>query len=107
LHSSVPQWGFFIPKAYAVLTYRSISDLEKLAAYAKLAGPAIAPFGARFLARGNAVVAREQGVKERNRRCRISELGEGEGGIWRSGICGGSEKHSAMVLCEIFVSSRD
>ena len=54
-----------MPKAYAVVTYRSISDPEKLAAYAKLAGPAIAPFGARFLARGDAAVAREQGVKER------------------------------------------
>ena len=54
-----------MPKAYAVVTYRSISDPEKLAAYATLAGPAIASFGARFLARGNAVVAREQGVKER------------------------------------------
>ena len=50
-----------MPKAYAVVTYRSVSDPEKLAAYAKLAGPAIAPFGARFLARGNAAVAREQG----------------------------------------------
>jgi uncharacterized protein (DUF1330 family) len=54
-----------MPKAYAVVTYRSISDPEKLAAYAKLALPAITPFGARFLARGNAVVAREQGAKER------------------------------------------
>ncbi len=54
-----------MPKAYAVVTYRSISDPEKLAAYAKLAGPAVAPFGARFLARGNAAVAREEGVKER------------------------------------------
>jgi uncharacterized protein (DUF1330 family) len=54
-----------MPKAYAVVTYRSVSDPEKLAAYAKLAGPAIAHFGARFLARGNAAVAREQGVKER------------------------------------------
>ena len=54
-----------MPKAYAVVTYRSVSDPEKLAAYAKLAGPAVAPFGARFLARGNAAVAREQGVKER------------------------------------------
>ena len=34
-----------MPKAYAVVTYRSISDPEKLAAYAKLAGPAIAPSG--------------------------------------------------------------
>jgi hypothetical protein len=28
-----------MPKAYAVVTYRSVSDPEKLAAYAKLAGP--------------------------------------------------------------------
>jgi uncharacterized protein (DUF1330 family) len=54
-----------MPKAYAVVTYRSVSDPEKLAAYAKLAGPAIAPFEARFLARGNAAVVREQGLKER------------------------------------------
>ena len=47
-----------MPKAYAVVTYRSVSDPEKLAAYAKLAGPPVAPFGARFLARGNATVAR-------------------------------------------------
>jgi uncharacterized protein (DUF1330 family) len=44
---------------------RSISNPEKLAAYAKLALPALVPFEARFLARGNAVVAREQGIKER------------------------------------------
>jgi uncharacterized protein (DUF1330 family) len=54
-----------MPKAYAVVTYRSISDPQKLAAYAKLALPAITPFEARFLARGNAVVAREHGLKER------------------------------------------
>jgi uncharacterized protein (DUF1330 family) len=54
-----------MPKAYAVVTYRSISDPEKLAAYARLAAPAVAPFGARFLARGDAAVASEHGVKER------------------------------------------
>ena len=54
-----------MPKAYAVVSYRSISDPQKLAAYAKLAGPAIAPFGARFLARGNAAVVLEHGLKER------------------------------------------
>jgi uncharacterized protein (DUF1330 family) len=54
-----------MPKAYAVVTYRSISDPEKLAAYAKLALPAVTPFGARILARGDAAVAREQGLKER------------------------------------------
>ena len=54
-----------MPKAYAVVTYRSVSDLEKLAAYAELALPAVKPFGARVLARCNAVVAREHGLKER------------------------------------------
>jgi uncharacterized protein (DUF1330 family) len=53
------------PKAYAVVTYRSVADPEKLAAYAKHALPAVLPFGARVLARGDAVVAREQGLKQR------------------------------------------
>ena len=54
-----------MPKAYAVVAYRSISDPQKLATYAKLAFPAVAPFGARILARGNAAVALEHGLKER------------------------------------------
>jgi len=54
-----------VPKAYAVVAYRSVSDPQKLTNYAKLALPAVAPFGARILARGNAAVAREHGVKER------------------------------------------
>jgi uncharacterized protein (DUF1330 family) len=54
-----------MPKAYAVVTYRSISDPEKLATYAKLALSAVMPFGARILARGNATVVREHGLKER------------------------------------------
>ena len=53
------------PKAYAVAAYHSVSDPEKFAAYAKLALPAVAPFGARVLARGNAAVAHDQGLKER------------------------------------------
>ena len=39
-------------KAYWITTYRSISNPEALAAYAKLAGPAIQAAGGRFLARG-------------------------------------------------------
>ena len=54
-----------MPKAYWVVTYRSVSDPQKLAAYAKLAVAATAPFGARFLARGNPAVAFEHGIKER------------------------------------------
>jgi uncharacterized protein (DUF1330 family) len=54
-----------MPKAYAVVAYRSLPDPQKLAAYGKLALPAVAPFGARILARGDAAVALEHGLKER------------------------------------------
>jgi uncharacterized protein (DUF1330 family) len=52
-------------KAYWVTSYRSISNPDALAAYAKLAGPAIAPFGGRYLARGTAANAYESGLRER------------------------------------------
>jgi uncharacterized protein (DUF1330 family) len=52
-------------KAYWVTSYHSISNPEALAAYAKLAGPAIAPFGGRYLARGTAANAYESGLRER------------------------------------------
>src|SRR4051812_34292002 len=54
-----------MPKAYWVTIYRSISDPQKLAAYAKLAPPAITPFGGHYLARGTAAVAYEAGLKDR------------------------------------------
>jgi uncharacterized protein (DUF1330 family) len=54
-----------MPKAYTVVSYHSISDLQKLAAYAKLAPAATAPFGARYLARGTAAAAFEAGLKDR------------------------------------------
>ena len=54
-----------MPKAYWVTSYRSISDPQKLAAYAKLAPPATAPFGGRYLARATAAAAFEVGQKER------------------------------------------
>ena len=54
-----------MPKGYWVTVYRSISDPQKLAAYAQLAPPAIAPFGGRYLARGTAAAAFEAGQKER------------------------------------------
>ena len=53
-------------KAYWVATYRSVSDPDKLAAYAKLAGPAIQAAGGKFLARGTAAQAYEAGLKERS-----------------------------------------
>ncbi len=52
-------------KAYWIATYRSISNPDALAAYAKIAGPALAAAGGRFLARGNAAKAYEGGVPQR------------------------------------------
>jgi uncharacterized protein (DUF1330 family) len=52
-------------KAYWITFYRKIHDPNKLAAYAKLAGPAIESGGGRFLARATAVKAYEQGLLER------------------------------------------
>jgi len=54
-----------MPKAYWVVFYHSISDLQKLAAYAKLAPAATAPFGSHYLARGTAAEVFEAGIKER------------------------------------------
>ena len=52
-------------KAYWISCYREIIDPNKLAAYAKLAGPAIEAGGGRFLARGMPSKVYEQGVMER------------------------------------------
>jgi uncharacterized protein (DUF1330 family) len=52
-------------KAYWVSAYRAIHDPEKLAAYAKLAGPAITSGGGRFLARGMPAEVYEAGVLQR------------------------------------------
>jgi len=54
-----------MPKAYWITVYREIKSPDKLAAYAKLAPPAVAPFGGRYLCRGTAAVAYEAGLKER------------------------------------------
>src|SRR4051794_168538 len=62
---SARRQGVAMPKAYWVTVYRSISDPAKLAAYARLAPPAVAPFGGRYLARGTAAAAYESGQKER------------------------------------------
>ena len=54
-----------MPKAYWVVCYRSISDPQKVAAYAKLAPAATTPFGSRYLARGTAAASFEDGVAQR------------------------------------------
>ena len=52
-------------KTYWVGTYRSVSDPEKLAAYAKLAGPAIAAGGGTFIVRGTPAKTYEAGLNQR------------------------------------------
>ena len=48
-----------------ITTYKSISDMSKFGAYAKLAGPAIEAHGGIYLARGISVATYEAGIKER------------------------------------------
>ena len=52
-------------KAYWISTYHKIHDTEALAAYAKLAGPALQGAGGRFLARGMPAQVYENGVNQR------------------------------------------
>jgi uncharacterized protein (DUF1330 family) len=54
-----------MPRAYWITTYRSISNPDAVAAYAKLAGPALSAQGGRFIARGVPVKTMEQGLMQR------------------------------------------
>jgi uncharacterized protein (DUF1330 family) len=52
-------------KTYWIGTYRAVMNPDKLAAYAKLAGPAIAAGGGKFLVRGTPVKTYEAGLNQR------------------------------------------
>jgi uncharacterized protein (DUF1330 family) len=52
-------------KAYWISAYRAIHDPDALAAYAKLAGPALQSAGGRFLARGMPAQVYEAGLAQR------------------------------------------
>jgi uncharacterized protein (DUF1330 family) len=52
-------------KAYWIACYQSIRNPDALAAYAKLAGPAIQAAGGRFLVRGMPAKTYEQGLNQR------------------------------------------
>ena len=54
-----------MPKAYWISAYRAIHDADALAAYAKLAGPALQAAGGRFLARGMPAQTYEGGFAQR------------------------------------------
>ena len=51
-----------MPKVYWVNAYRAVNNPDKLAAYAKLAGPAITAGGGRFLVRGEPAKVFENGL---------------------------------------------
>lgn len=52
-------------KAYWITLYRSINNPEAVAAYAKLAGPAIQAAGGRFIVRGAPAKVYEAGLNQR------------------------------------------
>lgn len=52
-------------KAYWIAAYRSVRDPQALAAYAKLALPALEAAGGRFLARGMPARVYEGGLEQR------------------------------------------
>lgn len=54
-----------MPKGYWITTYRGVSKPEKLAAYAKIAGPAVEKMGGRYIVRGNPAKTFENGLAQR------------------------------------------
>jgi uncharacterized protein (DUF1330 family) len=52
-------------KAYWIAFYQSVNNPDALAAYAKLAGPAIQAAGGRFIVRGNPAKTYEKGLQQR------------------------------------------
>ncbi len=52
-------------RAYWITTYRSVSNVDALAAYAELSGPAIIASGGRFLVRGLPTHIYEGGLAQR------------------------------------------
>ena len=52
-------------KTYWISAYRKVNDPDKLAAYAKLAGPALTAGGGRILVRGTPAHVYEGGMAQR------------------------------------------
>jgi uncharacterized protein (DUF1330 family) len=52
-------------KTYWIGTYRAVTNPDKLAAYAKLAGPAITAGGGTFIVRGTPAKIYEAGLNQR------------------------------------------
>ncbi|HYU69936.1 MAG TPA: DUF1330 domain-containing protein [Burkholderiales bacterium] len=52
-------------KAYWIVCYHSIKNPDALAAYAKIAAPALQAAGGRYLVRGNPAKVYEAGINQR------------------------------------------
>jgi uncharacterized protein (DUF1330 family) len=63
-------------KAYWITVYRSVRDPQALAAYAKLAAPALQAAGGRFLARGMPARVYESGLDQRTVLIEFDSLAE-------------------------------
>jgi uncharacterized protein (DUF1330 family) len=54
-----------MPKAYWVVTYRSVTNPDAWHAYAKIAGPVLSAAGGRYLIRNKPAKTYEAGINER------------------------------------------
>lgn len=54
-----------MPKAYWISAYQEVRNPDALAAYAKLAGPALTAAGGRFVVRGMPAAVKEAGLMQR------------------------------------------
>jgi uncharacterized protein (DUF1330 family) len=61
----IASWRQHLAKTYWIGTYRAVTNPDKLAAYAKLAGPAITAGGGTFIVRGMPAKTYEAGLNQR------------------------------------------
>src|SRR5215212_10144667 len=71
-------WDYHRPmaKAYWMNMFRSVSDPERVAEYAELAGLVLRKFGGRFLGRGQPAHVFEAGVEERTVLIEFDSVGQ-------------------------------
>ncbi len=78
-------------KGYLVSAYRSIKDPDKLAAYAKLAGPAFAKYGARYVPARHRRACLRSRHQAAHRDRRIRKRGQGRGSARQPRVPGRAE----------------
>ena len=93
-------------KVYFITCYRQVKDPAKLAAYAKLAVPAIEAAGGRFLARGVAAKAYEAGQLERTVVIEFESVAQVTAMYDSPAYQTSPRRRSTTAPCGIFGSSR-